>query len=297
VHVTAWIEGIDAAWGRPTPAQLVAAGKHFIVGYVSHDPAKNLTRAECAAYLDAGIAVGLVWETTSDRALAGALPGADDGREARRQATALGFPLDRPIFVAVDFDATAAQLAAQVGPYLLAFGTTVGGASLAGVYGGLKTVRYALDHKLVGWGWQTYAWSRGVWDARAYARQYRNGVRIAGHDTDLDRAVSLAALWTKESTDMAGFDAGDAHYLLTYRGLPADHPTESLGTAILDIQRDAAASAALGAKLDQLARALADLPAAVAAAVVAALPPAGGVTASGDVEVTGTLHVGAPGAA
>ena len=42
---------------------------------------------------------------------------------------------------------------------------------------------------------------------------------------------------------------------------------------------------AIAAKLDAL-------PAAIAAAVVAALPPTSSVTTSGDVEVTGTLHVG-----
>lgn len=202
-----WIEGIDAAWGRPTPAQMIAAGKHFIVGYVSRDPAKNLTRAECTAYLDAGIAVGLVWETTSDRALAGAGAGTGDGLQARSQARALGFPDNRPIFTAVDFDATATQLSGPVRQYLIAFADAVGGVALAGVYGGLATVRYALNTMIVGWGWQTYAWSQGVWDVRAYARQYRNGVSIAGHDTDLDRAVDLSALWTKEGTDMTITDA------------------------------------------------------------------------------------------
>ena len=288
-----WIEGIDAAWGRPTPAQLAAAGKRFIVGYVSHDAGKNLTAAECAAYLDAGIAVGLVWETTSDRALAGAAAGAADGAEARRQARALGFPDDRPIFTAVDFLASVAQLSGPVHGYLAAFADGVGGTALAGVYGGLDTVRYALNTKLVGWAWQTYAWSHGVWDSRAYARQYRNGVSIAGHDTDLDRAVDLTAFWTKENTDMAGFDAGDAHFLLAFKGLPYDHPTESLGTAVLQAQNHAASA---DAKLDALAAQLAALPDAIAAAVVKALPTSAGVSVGGDVTFTGTAHLGAPAA-
>jgi hypothetical protein len=58
------VEGIDAAWDRPTVGQLVAAGKHFMVGYVSRDPSKNITKAECDAALAAGIDVCLVWETT-----------------------------------------------------------------------------------------------------------------------------------------------------------------------------------------------------------------------------------------
>jgi len=204
-----WIEGIDAAWGRPTPDQLTAAGKQFIIGYVSHDQGKNLSAAECAAYLDAGIAVGLVWETTSDRALAGGQAGSTDGQQARQQARALGFPDDRPIFTAVDFDASAAQLSGPVHAYLAGFAASVGGPDLAGVYGGLDTVRYALNHALVGWGWQTYAWSHGQWDTRAQVRQYRNGYQLAGHDTDLDRATDLTPFWMKESIDMA-LTTGDA---------------------------------------------------------------------------------------
>jgi len=294
-----WIEGIDAAWGRPTPAQLVAAGKHFIVGYVSHDPDKNLTRAECAAYLDAGIAVGLVWETTTERALSGEAAGAADGREARKQARALGFPDDRPIFTAVDFLASVGQLAGPVRQYLIAFADSVGGMALAGVYGGIDTVRYALNTKIVGWGWQTYAWSGGQWDTRAYARQYHNGVSIAGHDTDLDRAVDLTALWTKEGTDMtAPTPEQNAHELMAELQSNGKGWTGKTGTSAgtdlgdgADAARNALAqSKANAALLAEIKATLAGLP----AAVVAALPPVGGVTTSGDFEVTGTLHVSEP---
>lgn len=204
------VEGIDAAWDRPTTGQMVAAGKHFIVGYVSRDKSKNITKAECVAAHAAGIAVCLVWETTSTRALSSTSGGMVDGKEARRQATALGFPATRPIYVAVDFDATAAELLTAVGPYLRVFGPT----ALVGVYGGLRTVKYALDHQFAAYGWQTYAWSQDShhvvqWDPRAQARQYSNGVHIAGHDTDLDRAVATDfGQWpapdTDEGDDMAG---------------------------------------------------------------------------------------------
>lgn len=257
-------EGIDAAWDRPTIGQLVAAGKHFIVGYVSRDPSKNITRAECDAAHAAGITVCLVWETTSTRALSATGGGMVDGREARRQATALDFPADRPIYVAVDFDATAAELLTAVGPYLRAFGPT----ALVGVYGGLRTVKYALDHHFAAYGWQTYAWSQDIhhvvqWDPRAQVRQYSNGYHLAGHDTDLDRAyVADFGQWPApqpadtQGDAVAGFDKDDAHFLLTYRGLPADTPTESLGTAVLSAQNH---SASADSKLDALTTRVDDL--------------------------------------
>lgn len=270
------IEGIDAAWGRPTPAQLAAAGKHFIIGYVSHDPAKNLSAAECTAYLDAGIAPGLVWETVADRALAGPDAGLVDGREARRQARALGFPDDRPIFTAVDFQATGVQLAGPVRAYLSAFAFGVGGTALAGVYGGLATVAYALDHGLVAWGWQTYAWSGGVWDPRAQVRQYRNGVRIAGHDTDLDRAVDLSPFWTRENTDMAITDADAQKIASTLLGTKLGKGDTTVGMAL---QTEIANTV-----IDKL---MADLPAAVVA-----LPPAvtGALTTEDLAAIGGVVH-------
>lgn len=307
--MTTWIEGIDAAWSRPTPAQLTAAGKHFIVGYVSHDAGKNLTAPECVAYLDAGIAVGLVWETTSDRALDGSAAGSADGVEARRQARVLGFPDDRPIFTAVDFDATPAQLATSVRAYLTAFAAAVGGTPLAGVYGGLDTVRYALDNRLVGWGWQTYAWSHGVWDPRAYAQQYRNGVSIAGHDTDLDRAVDLTALWTKESTAMTAptpqQNAEEAFLGIRdstkrgYTGKPGVTAGTDLGSGADAARAALAQSQANGASLTDIKTTLATpLPisdadvARIAAAVVAALPPSSGASVGTPVEFTGTVTLG-----
>jgi hypothetical protein len=266
------MEGIDAAWSRPTPQQMTAAGKRFIIGYVSRDPAKNLTRDECLAYLAAGIDVGLVWETTSQRALAGRAAGATDGAEARRQAGVLGFPASRPIYTAVDFDASTTDLTNSVGPYLDAFANAVGGRQLAGVYGGIRTVAYALDHQLVGYGWQTYAWSNGRWDPRAQLQQYRNGVQIAGHDTDLDRSTTSdygqwsstngAADMTPDEMLAALKDPRVAVLMRAFpwqydgRGIPADMSTlavlENIRANASGLPALADAVAAANTKLDQL---------------------------------------------
>jgi hypothetical protein len=240
-----WIEGIDAAWSRPTPAQLVAAGKHFIVGYVSHDVSKNLTEEECQAYLDAGIAVGLVWETTQERALSGRAGGSPDGIEARRQARALGFPDSKPIGFAVDFNATAQQLQALVGPYGIAFRE---GVTTSGVYGGKRTIRYFADNHLADHFWQTYAWSTAGttiskmranpddfgWDPRADVQQYHNGVSISGHDTDLDRAKDLSAFWTKENQDMTYPTAAEIENKVWHTAGSAK-PGQSAGTTLGDV--------------------------------------------------------------
>lgn len=106
-------------------------------------------------------------------------------------------------------------------------------------------------------------------------------------------AILARAIEIIQGDDMALTDddiqkvaAATVHMLLTGKNLPSTNPTESAGTALLVAQHGVEA---LGPKVDALAVTLAGLP----AAVVAALPPVGGVTTSGDFEVTGTLHVDA----
>jgi hypothetical protein len=206
--MTERIEGIDAAWSRPTPAELKEVGKRFIIGYVSHDPSKNLTKANCEDYLAAGIDVGLIWETTATRALSGATGGRADGIEARRQARLLGYPDGKSIGFAVDFQATQTQLTGPVRAYGVAFRQDVG---ISSVYGGKATIKYFVENDLADFFWQTYAWSTAGtsvlrmqqdpydigWVPAAHVQQYHNGVNIAGHDTDLDRAlVADFGQWT-----------------------------------------------------------------------------------------------------
>jgi GH25 family lysozyme M1 (1,4-beta-N-acetylmuramidase) len=82
--------------------------------------------------------------------------------------------------------------------------------------------------------------------------QYTSSATIAGLTTCDANAYrgTLDQLLTLIGGDtVAGFDAGDAHFLLTYRGLPADNPNESLGTAVLQAQLH---STSADGKLDTL---------------------------------------------
>ena len=65
VTVRAGETGVDFSFARPPAQRLLELGYTFIVGYISVKPAapaKNITAAECQAYLDAGLKVLLVWE-------------------------------------------------------------------------------------------------------------------------------------------------------------------------------------------------------------------------------------------
>ena len=182
-------EGVDYSYSRPDLVQLYAAGKRVVCRYVSWSRlGKNLSLAEASALSAAGFAVVTNWEYTAQDQLGGYDKGVEHAREADRQHRACGGPATRPIYFSTDFDASASQLAGPVTQYFRGAASVLG-LGRVGVYGGLRSVRYMLDHGLARWAWQAYAWSGGVWDNRAHIQQYRNGVTLAEATVDLDRAM------------------------------------------------------------------------------------------------------------
>ncbi|MFC4908523.1 DUF1906 domain-containing protein [Actinomadura gamaensis] len=182
------IFGVDYAWGRPGPSALKRAGAKFVCRYLSHDASgKNLTRSEADELSRAGLWLVVVWESTASRALAGRAAGIADATDAAKQARACGMPADRPIFFAVDFDATSGQQAA-INAYLDGAAAVLGRARV-GLYAGYGPIKRAFDAGKIRWGWQTYAWSGGRWDKRAQLQQYSNDHVVNGVGVDYDRAV------------------------------------------------------------------------------------------------------------
>lgn len=189
--------GVDYSWDRPDPVQLVAAGFSFAIRYVSLDwriiggRTKVLTRGEAETLDAAGLDVVVVWEgRAADRdPLSGAAQGTADALEAQRQALACGAPAGVPIYFAADWDANAADVD-RMGPYFQAAALALGGVHRVGVYGSFRTVSTLLSRGLVGFGWQTYAWSGGQWDARAQLRQVANSQQIAGGAVDVNEALT-----------------------------------------------------------------------------------------------------------
>ena len=173
----------------PSDKALAAAGVTFACRYLSHNPSKNLKLLEADHLSSLGIDLVVVWETTANRALAGHDAGVADATEALRQANHLGMPEDRAIYFAIDFDATAHQLQNEITEYFQGVNEVLG-AARTGVYGGFRQVGAMFDAGLVSFGWQTYAWSAGHWDARAQIQQYKNDKSIGGVSVDFDRATA-----------------------------------------------------------------------------------------------------------
>lgn len=179
------ISGVDYAYGRPGGAALAKAGVRFAARYLSHTAGKNLTRSEAADLAVHGVSCVVVWETTARRASAGRAAGVADAQDAAAQATAAGMPSSRPIYFAVDYDASPSAVV----PYFQGVASVIG-VGRTGVYGGYRVVSYLLDHKLATWAWQTVAWSGGRWDARTHIRQYATTVRVNGVSCDKDTAMT-----------------------------------------------------------------------------------------------------------
>jgi len=82
------------------------------------------------------------------------------------------------------------------------------------MYAGYYPIKRAFDAGKIKWGWQTYAWSGGQWDARAQLQQYKNGVNVGGADCDYDRAmVSDYGQWKVGESVVATLDDDDKKWL------------------------------------------------------------------------------------
>lgn len=190
--------GVDYAWGKPPFDEFVKQGFTFAMRYISHDPAKDLTVAERDELWSRGIGVGLVFESTADRAKAGKAAGVADATYAAQRTRDLGVP-NIPLYFAVDYDVpdddpkdpnTSQFARAKLGPIADYFDgvNSVLGLGRIGGYGGYWAVKRLFDAGLISYGWQTYAWSGGQLDPRTHIQQWKNGVNIGGLSCDLNKA-------------------------------------------------------------------------------------------------------------
>lgn len=184
------IEGVDYSLGRPDPACLFANGKRFASRYLSPPGGidKDLSLAEAQKLTNAGIAIVCNWEDSTGAPLKGFTRGVSDAGMAWEHAIACGMPRSRPIYFSIDFEASTAQLQNELTQYFRGIATVMP-LSQIGAYGGLATIKFLFDNHLITWGWQTYAWSHGVWDSRAQVQQYKNSTTVCGVSLDLDRAM------------------------------------------------------------------------------------------------------------
>lgn len=181
------IFGLDYVAG-PDPATLKQHGVTFVCRYLSEVNAltkvKLLTLAEAKALSAANISIVSNYEWYANRALEGFASGVADAQIAKAQHAECGGPADKPIYFSVDCDCEGAQTV----EYFKGVASVLG-LSRTGAYGSYRVIKYLLDNDLISYAWQTYAWSGGQWDSRADIQQYENGVTLAGHSVDYNRAM------------------------------------------------------------------------------------------------------------
>lgn len=175
----------DYSSGPIDPAALKAAGATTVMRYVSTPGnSKNITAAEYKALTDAGITVGLVYETTAGWMLGGYSAGLAAARSARSQATAIGYEPSKRIWYADDFADTAAQI-----PIVLdaLHGCSDGDGSklLVALYADYDAIEASV---VAGYAapWQTDAWSSGRRSPHAVLYQTGQQTTCGGVQVDVN---------------------------------------------------------------------------------------------------------------
>lgn len=192
--------GLDYVSG-PSVTAMKAAGVAFVCRYVGYFSGYNinaittpqgkvLTPGEARTNSQGGIATVSNYEWYANRATDGttaeirSVNGAWDAHTANTIHLGCGGPADRPIYFSVDEDVDGAQVA----DYFRGVASTIG-LSRTGAYGSYRVLKYLFDNHLISWGWQTYAWSGGVWEPRAHIQQYANSQTLGGHSVDFNRSM------------------------------------------------------------------------------------------------------------
>lgn len=112
---------VDYAWVHPDPGAIAADGYSAVIRYLSTDPTKDISTAEASALHAAGLGVGVIWESTGQRALGSTVAGQADGAETAARLRTLGAPAGMPVLVNVgDWAVEPAQLGA-ITAYYFAF--------------------------------------------------------------------------------------------------------------------------------------------------------------------------------
>jgi hypothetical protein len=222
---------LDCSAGRPTAAQVKAAGYVGVIRYIGF-PAnrKCITAAEYADMTSAGVGVALVYEQTAGDALGGRPAGRAGAALAKSHAATVGYPANLPIYMACDTDIVSglerARRLAEVGmdtfaaehrqahrpltasqmdavlDYCRGAGDVLGGPHMVGIYGEFDVIERCAVAGVAEWFWQTRAWSGGRLSAHAHLRQEIGTYVVGG--IDCDRNTILKADWGQTGTTEEG---------------------------------------------------------------------------------------------
>jgi hypothetical protein len=173
---------------------LRAQGFDFAMRYYSNNAAKNLSLGEARALSQAGLKIGVVWETTGTHAAYFTrAQGLADGAQAWRMAReSIGQPFGSAIYFAVDYDPTQADIDGGISNYFTGVRAALYVANegepsyQAGVYGSGLCCGAMVERGMADLSWLSQ--SSGFAGSRRYAEQQRYDLlqmlpaRIVGED-------------------------------------------------------------------------------------------------------------------
>lgn len=168
-------------------AQLVAEGFATIIRYASHSW-KGISVGEAKSMAAHKLRLSLVFESTAQRALGGAVAGTMDGEVAAAFAVTVGLPPNNGsvLLASTDFDVTAHQ-APAVQAYVQAFAKAAPGYGV-GLYGNGYINDMLFDAKIIAVRWITqsmgFTGSKESLAAGRYEIAQRLPAKICGMDTD-----------------------------------------------------------------------------------------------------------------
>lgn len=153
------VQVLDYSAGEPGALAIARAGYTGAVRYIGFPGRKKCTnRAEYEDFSRHGLGMALVYEDTATDWRGGYERGQHAARTARTHADAIGFPRDRPIYMAIDQDVVSVSEFDVMRRYL-AGAASVLGVDLTGVYGEHDACVQAVGAGVAHWVWQCRAWS------------------------------------------------------------------------------------------------------------------------------------------
>lgn len=194
-------EGVDYFATQPLSVEqcLRSSGKLFVARYYDDSGGtspKCLDLAEANSLHSAGLVIDTVYETVpTSYAYFSYNQGVTDAQQAKARAQGAGQPASFPIYFAIDYDASSAELAGQITEYFNGVYATMAGAYPLGVYGSYRVIEHANANwpVAVPFHWQTYAWSGGLVSAFSHIYQYLNDTSLCGIGVDLDQQYDTGA--------------------------------------------------------------------------------------------------------
>jgi peptidoglycan hydrolase-like protein with peptidoglycan-binding domain len=169
------IHGVDYSWADPDPGMMATRGVNLAGRYLwdkQHPGSKGITLAEYDALIVANITPFFIYEEDGKELAGGFDAGVRVAKLAEAELAHLHLS-GLPVYFNVDYDAPASAMPAILDA--LRGVASVIGLERTGLYAGLRPITAAFDAGVIAYGFQTYAWSGGVWDARAQLQQWANG--------------------------------------------------------------------------------------------------------------------------